>query len=132
MASRQEAANDSLETSVDKTLKEEQRKTADRLAQEIPRRRKSPFANATRPNHSPRPSPIKPRPSDFDQMLPSRPRFQEDVPKRPVPVEEEVPKLEQAEAGEETYCLSVTLSVLTVVALGAVFLYSWISANAVK
>lgn len=131
MAARQEAVNDSLETSVDKALKEEQRKRVDKLSQETPRRRKSPFAGATRTSHSPRPLPVKPRPSDSDQVLSSRPRYQEDVPRRPEPVEE-VPRLEQVQTVEENYCLSVTLSVLTVMALGVVFLYSWFSANAVK
>ena len=130
MASRQEAANDSLETSVEKVVKDEQRKTVDRIGKEPIRRRKSPFATVARTHHSPRPSPVKPRPSDFEQ--PSRPRFAEDTPKRPVPVEEESPVQEQVETAEDNCCLSVALTVLTLVVLGAVFLYSWASASAVK
>lgn len=131
MASRQEAANDSLETSVEKVVKDEQRKTVDRIGQEPIRRRKSPFATVAR-THSPRPSPVKPRPSDFEQVAPSRPRFSEDTPKRPVPAEEESPMQEQADTAEDNYCLSVALTALTLVVLGAVFLYSWASASAVK
>lgn len=130
MAKRQEAANDSLETSVEKVVKDEQRKTVDRIGQEPIRRRKSPFATVARTHHSPRPSPSKPRPSDFEQ--PSRPRFSEDTPKPPVPVEDENPMQEQVETAEDNYCISVAVTALTIVVLAAVFLYSWASASAVK
>jgi hypothetical protein len=39
---------------------------------------------------------------------------------------------EQADTAEDNYCLSVALTALTLVVLGAVFLYSWASASAVK
>ena len=130
MASRQpEPLNDSLETSVEKTLRTEQLKRVEKTSQEPTRRRKSPFATVAR-SHSPRPGYMPPRTPDIEQVTPSRARYPEELPKRPVEVE--VAKPDADEGTGDNFCLSVALSVLTIVVLCAVFCYSWASGNAVK
>ena len=131
MASRHPELNDSLETSVEKTLKAEQLRRVEKASQEPSRRRKSPFATVARTSHSPRPAFHPPRQSDPDEVVQSRPRFPpEEVSRRSI--EEDPVKVEERDTEGDNYCLSVALSVLSVVVLSMIFVYSWASASAVK
>ena len=131
MASRSpEELNDSLETYVESALKKEQQTRLERASREPLRRRKSPFATVVRSSHSPRPTYHPPRTSDLDSVANSRPRYSEDTGARAE--EERSAEPELKETAEGNCCLSVALSLLTIVGVCAIFAFSWVSTNAVK
>lgn len=122
--------NDSLEISIEKSLREEKLRRAANSTNEAPRRRPSPFATVARNSHSPRAAYHQPRTSDFDSVNSARTRFAEDTSMRSVGEERIRP--EGKEAVEDNYCLTVALTLLTVVGVCVIVFYSWTSASFVK
>ena len=133
--------NESLEANVERTLKEGQLRRVEEESRETPKRRKSPFAAMSRlprKELSPRPTPSQipatrfGEPPEFDQYQP-RSRYTEP---RKFIEESEKPHNQreepESEVNGENCCISVTIAVVTLLALVVIFAYSFLATKEVK